>query len=191
MFDWVFEGRLMLTVTLAALAVIAAALWWQGRQRHWLVAAGVLLGLLGLYVLLDALVDTEREENRKQIQGRLEGMAAAVRAKDVTALFANVADDFHSPNGKPREQCVDFARGLLQQGQVTDVTMWDFEFEKEPSRAQRTANVWFFFKVRGPVVGGETIQFRCAATMTWTTRGWLLQAVKIFDPVRNEELKPF
>jgi hypothetical protein len=192
MFDWLFEGRLSVIIVLAALAVVAATLWWQGRQRHWLVATLGFAALLGIYVLLEKLVETDRKSDRKEIQKRIESMASAVKSKDLNRIFEFVSDDFKSPLGRNRQECMEAARGILQRGEVTEVTLSGFAFEKDPVRAEKTATVLFQVRARGPGVFGDDMPFPCEATMVFHPEsGWLLQTVKITHPVRNETIAPF
>jgi hypothetical protein len=187
---FLFEGQRTVYIVLAIILVLLLLAWWQTRKRQFLVASVVVLGLIGLYFLLDVLVETEQEADRNQLQARIEQMAQAVGRKDTDALFQHISEKFTSPALKTRAQTYEFAKGLMARGGVTEVRVWDFEFEQQPSRAKGTAAVRFQFKAKG-TEAPDMAAFGCEATFEWAgANGWLLIKVIIFDPVRGREPIP-
>ena len=61
-FDWLFEGHWYIYTVLALLALFFLWFWWQNRTRFWLIGLTVFLALIGIYWLLDILVETGREQ---------------------------------------------------------------------------------------------------------------------------------
>src|SRR5262249_20430351 len=129
MFDWLFEGRTPLYVVLATLAAFLLVVWWQTRKRWWLLGVTVAAGLIGLYALLDQMVETDRE----QIVRKFHEMAAAVNARDLDALFVNISDQFRSPNGRTKGDLRDFITNYLRPQIVEKVKVWDIVCVERPS----------------------------------------------------------
>ncbi len=182
-----FEGNRTFYLVLGIILILLVVIYWQNRSRGVLVAAGVVLGLLALYLLLDVVVETELEKDRQQMRERIELMARAVGQRDPDALFRHIGENFVSPQGRSKKATYDFARGLITSGQVTEIRVWDFEFEQPPSRAKGEGTIRFQFKVLGPIAQGG-IAFGCEATFEWAgSRGWLLKKTVIFNPVMGRQ----
>ena len=187
MSDWLFEGRPTVYVILAAVAVLLFVAWVQTRKRPWFYAAVASLALVGLYFLLDRLVETDRE----QILRKVEEMSAGVRERSVDRIFANVSEQFHL-NGSGRAAFRQLADRALRTGEVTDVTVWDFAFPEDfRTRVRRTgtagapeqdgARVSFMVKPQGPRLGAPF--FRCDATFVRDPDGqWRLFTFQLFQP---------
>jgi hypothetical protein len=182
-FDWLFEGRLSVYVFLGALAVLLLIAWWQNRWAWCLAGVGILLVLIGLYWLLDRLVETDREE----ITRKVEELAAAVRQKRLNAAFEHVSDQFRSPSGMTKQQFRDGAEREIHRYEITEIVVWDFEYPERPSREKGTARASFRFKVKGSF--GDFIEHRCEPVFVYEPpRGWRLKSFKIFRPMPNEEV---
>src|SRR5262245_24050769 len=100
MSEWLFEGRLSVTLLLAAGVVFCLALGWQRRQRSLFTIAGVLGLLLAGYYLLDRLVETDAEQIRRKIQA----LADAANAHDVNGILLHVSDNFRGTNAKSKAE---------------------------------------------------------------------------------------
>lgn len=190
---WLIEGRLTVVILMAAIAIVFAFIWWQTRKREWLLALGVVGALLGLYLLVDVLFDTEQETDREQIQARIEAYPEAIQEKNANKLFEHVADDFRSPRGNSRQGCLAFADSVLKSGQITELLVWDIRFEEDLSRTKGTTRVLFSFKVKGQLGTPQGVPFDCEATYRYdSSRGWLLTRVRILKPGTTEEIpEPF
>ena len=187
MFDWLFEGRPAVYVVLAAATVVLFVAWWQRRKRYWLYGAAAFLALVGLYFLLDRLVETDRE----QIVRKIEEMSAGVRERNVDHVFAHVSEQFRLNNSN-RAAFRAFAEQAIRTGQVTEVEAWAPEFPEDfRTKVRRTgttgpqeldaARVTFMVKPHGPNLG--TPFFRCDATFVRDPDGqWRLFAFQLFQP---------
>ena len=187
MSDWLFEGRPTVYVILAAAAVLLFVAWWQTRKRPWLYATVAFLALIGLYFLLDRLVETDRE----QIVRKVEEMSAGVRERNVERIFANVSEQFRL-NNQNRATFRAFAEQAIRRGQVTEVKAWDFQFPDDfRTKVRRTgttgpqeldaARVAFTVKPEGPGLGAPF--FRCEATFVRDPDGqWRLFTFQLFQP---------
>jgi hypothetical protein len=187
-FDWLFEGQLAVYVFLCGLALLLLYFWWRTRKRRWLFAVGGVVALIGLYFLLDRLVETDRE----QIQRKLEAMAAAVRTRDVDGIFQHVSDDFRSPQGKTKKDFRAFAQAHINE--VSEVVVWEFKFREKPSKANPMAHVRFTAKFKGLPGHASDGGFPCEATFDYDPQhGWRLKAFRVFNPVQTaqEEYLPF
>ena len=187
MSDWLFEGRPTVYVILAAAVVLLLVAWWQTRKRYWLYPGLAFLALIGVYFLLDRLVETDRE----QIVRKVNEMSAGVRERSVDRIFANVSEQFHL-NGSGRAAFRQFAERALRTGEVTDITIWDFAFpEGFRTKVRRVgtagaperdgARVSFMVKPQGPRLGAPF--FRCDATFVRDPDGqWRLFTFQLFQP---------
>jgi hypothetical protein len=183
-FDWLFEGRLTVYALLAVAAIVLGILWWRERKPRYLFGIGVVLALMAVYSVLDWAVETDRE----QIVRKVREMSAAVHAGNIDALFKDISDQFKSPQGRDMQATRDFARGMIESKQVTEVTVWDFHFNGDIDRA-RPVEVVFQVKPRGSVgVGVEGLFFRCVATFVHEGNGgWRLHGCKLFPPGQADE----
>jgi hypothetical protein len=178
-FDWLFEGKLIVYAALAGAAVAFLLLWWQSRKRGLLIAAGVMMALIALVALLDWGQETDRE----QVKHRVEGMAASLTAHDVEQAFQYISDDFRTPRGTDKKGLRDAAKRYLDNGTVTDIEVWDIRVVSL-SRQEGRAQVSFSVKLK-PV---REDYMRCEAVFDHDpARGWRLREFRLFNPFRNEE----
>jgi hypothetical protein len=179
-FDWLFEGRTSVYVVLAALTVFLLLVWWQTRKRGWLIGVAIAAALIGLYALLDRLVETDRE----QIVRKINEMAAAVNARNLDALFENISDEFRSPRGRSKEELRNEIKGYINLRIVENVKVWDFDFEDRPSRDHPPARVRFSAKADG----GQTLLADCDARFDFHPQhGWRLKSIRLLKPQTTEE----
>jgi hypothetical protein len=190
-FDWLFEGRAAVYVVLAAALVVLLVAWQQSRKRYWLYAAAAFGVLIGLYFLLDRLVETDRE----QIVRKVEEMSAGVRERNVERIFAHVSEQFRL-NNSDRAAFRRFAEEAIRRGQVTEVKAWDFQFADDFRATERrtvrgtaqqvpVARVQFRVKPEGP--GLTTAGFLCRATFVRDPDGQLrLLDFQLFNPLSDQ-----
>jgi hypothetical protein len=179
-FDWLFEGRTSIYVILAALSVFLLLVWWQTRKRGWLIGVAVAVGLVGLYALLDRMVETDRE----QIVRKVNEMAAAVNSRNLDALFANISDDFRSPRGRSKEELRNDIKGYLEGGIVKKATVWDIVCEGTPSRDNPPVRVFFKAKAEG----AQEFLADCDCTFDFDPgHGWRLKSIRLLKPQMTEE----
>jgi hypothetical protein len=146
--DWLVEGDTTVYALLALLGVIFVALWWQSRNRGYVIAAGIVGVLLLGYFLLDRLVESDREQMIRKVRE----IAAAISSRNPDAAFAHVSDDFRR-GGVDKKGFRNFADGRVRSGFVSDVVVWDCNVT-EQNRANRRGAVECYFKVHGSF--GET-----------------------------------
>jgi len=179
-FDWLFEGHTAVYVVLITLVVFLFVVWWQTRKRWWLLGVAVAAGLIGLYVLLDRMVETDRE----QIVRKVQEMAAAVNARNLDALFANISDEFRSPNGKTKEALRSDVESYLSSGTVSTVKVWDIVCVERPSPENSPVHVFFSAKAEGM----RELLADCDATFDFDPQsGWRLQSIRLLQPQSTEE----
>jgi hypothetical protein len=178
-FDWLFEGRTTVYVALAALAAFFLLIWWQNRKRGWLICVGIAFGLVGLYALLDRIVETDREQLVRKIQE----MAAAVNAQNVEALMEHISDNFRSPRGKDKQQLRTDVENYRKM--IGNVHVWDIIFVDTPSREHPPAKVFFSAKTES---GDRPLLADCEATFDFDAQhGWRLQSIRLLKPQTTEE----
>lgn len=180
MFDWLFEGRISVYAVLAALAVFLLLAWWQMRKR-WLLGGVVLAAaLVGLYALLDRMVETDRE----QIVRKVKEMAAAVNAHNLNAAFAHFSDQFRSQRGLSKNELRDAAQRHLDNRQVESVQVWDIQIEGRPERQRGEVHVFFSAKTHGI----HEFLADCDAVFAFhPEHGWQMRTFRFLKPQSNEE----
>jgi len=179
-FDWLFEGRTSVYAVLAAFAVFLLLAWWRMRKR-WLLAGVVLTAaLIGLYALLDRMVETDRE----QIVRKLNEMTAAINAHNLDAAFVHISDRFRSPGGKTKRELRDAAQMFLDRRVVERVQVWDILIDGSPSREQGEVHVFFSAKSHN----GQEFLTDCDAVFEFHSQhGWQLRSFRLLKPQTNEE----
>jgi hypothetical protein len=180
LFDWLFEGRTSVYAVLAALTVFLLLVWWQMRKR-WLLGGVVFAAaLVGLYALLDKVVETDRE----QIVRKIKEMAAAASARNLNAAFAHISDQFLSRGGNTKSQLRNIAQMHLDSRQVESVQVWDIQIEGQPSREQGEVHVFFSAKTHG----SQEFLSDCDAVFTFhPEHGWQMRSFRLLKPQTNEE----
>ena len=119
-FDWLFEGRAAVYLTLAVVALLLVALWWRDRRRHWLYAIVVVGLLAAVYLLLDFAVETRRE----QITRRLMAIESAVKAGNAEKVMEQISPKFRYGT-ITRDQFRNAVVSRLKDRFVEDLTIWE------------------------------------------------------------------
>jgi hypothetical protein len=181
LFDWLFEGRTSVYAVLAALAVFLLVVWWQTRKRWLLLGVVLAVGMIGIYALLDKVVETDRE----QIVRKIKEMVDAANARDLDALFENISEDFRSPQGKDKQHLREFVSQHLTSGRVHNAGVWNIEFEDRPSRERPPARVFFSTKAEE---SGRSLFADCETTFGFDSQhGWRLRSIRLLIPQSTEE----
>ncbi len=176
MFDWLFEGRTNVYVILVALTVFPLLAWWQTRKRWWLYVVAVAAASIGLYALLDKMVETDRE----QIVRKVQVMAAAMNARNLDALFENVSENFRSPQGRNKQEFRDEVASRMRI--VENIRVWDIVCDT-PSRDQ-PVRVFFSAKAES----GRELLADCEAMFDFDAQhGWRMRSIRLFKPQTTEE----
>jgi hypothetical protein len=184
-YDWLFEGRLTVYLTLLAVAVVSAVAWKQTPRRPYLIIFGLAAGLIAIFFLLDRLVETDRE----QIQRKTQEMAANVRLRNVAAIFDHISDDFRF-GSHTKDDFRRFAEVQLRNGSVDEVEVWDFQFPEEfrepfqvPGSGRNTEVAHFSFraKPKGGMAQGQF--FLCEVRFVRDADGqWRMLDFQLFPP---------
>jgi hypothetical protein len=180
MFDWLFEGRLTVYLILGGLAFLSLLLYSRERKQLWAWVGVAFLALVGLYFLLDRLVETGRE----QVARKLNEMAAAVKTRDTEALFRNISEKFHFGllDRASFRQAVERA---LRDRWVDEILVWDIEDKAEWSSSSNSARVTFQSKPVG-AVNPERMFFRVESDFVRDPDGqWRLAGFQVFNPAVN------
>jgi hypothetical protein len=182
-FDWLFEGRSAVYLALAVAAGLLLALWVRDRRRHWLLGVGFVGVLALLYLLLDRVVET----NREQVVRKVKEMAEAVKTRDTGRLFAHISDQFRrgSLNKSAFRQAVE---GAFNQRQVESVTVWEFDFPEGTSGEGGRLPVVFQAKPHGGPADGAFFRFQ-AEFVRDPDGQWRLQGFQFFYPTSNQPLQ--
>lgn len=180
MIDWLFEGRLSVYIALAGLSGFLLFLWGKRRKRGYLIGFVIAAASIGLYAVLDAAIESDRE----QIVRKVKEMAAAFNAHDLDAAFVHISDHFRSPGGRGKEQLREMAQNYQKQGFVERIIVWDIVCVGSPSRLNRTARVLFSVKA----IGVREFLADCDAIFEFDPpHGWRMREVRLFKPQTSEE----
>jgi hypothetical protein len=177
-FDWLFEGHPRVYLILAGLAVVLVALWVRDRKGRWLVGAGVVFLLAGLYFLLDRLVETAPE----QIQRKLQEMATGVKARDTGRIFNHISPQFRRGT-LDRDKFRSRVDQVMRDQRVKSIEVWDFRFPTGgPRDGSKPVRVVFQVKAFGANPREEML-VRCEADFVRDPDGqWRLQTFQVFQP---------
>jgi hypothetical protein len=180
-FDWLFEGRLAVYLVLAATAAVLVMLWTRDRKRRWLLLAGFPVALMGLYFLLDLMVETGRE----QIGRKLQAMSAAVRARDADGILTHVSESFQYEQSGRITDKVAFRRAVESAFDHRDV---DEVRISGAAMGEKAGKVTFMVKPVGGRVREVTLVFFCEATFVKDPDGqWRLGGFILCNPVDHKE----
>ena len=190
MFDWLFEGHWYIYTVLALLALFFLWFWWQNRTRFWLIGLTVFLALIGIYWLLDILVETGRE----QIQRLMKEMAAAVetvaqdKKHDTEPIFRHISDHFQVRN-KDKEQFRQYVEIAFRNNWIDSLEIWNLEFPAVGSAT--TCQGAFNVKPYGQAFRGEYYLVRATFVLE-ADHQWRLSQFDVFNPYSNsnESLLP-
>src|SRR5262249_5246120 len=123
-----------------------------------------------VYLLLDRLVETRRE----QIERKLEAMAAAVKKKDAGTIFQHISESFQV-GSLNKSAFRSYVEGHMKRGMATELTVWDIKFPDD------TGKVTFSAKPRSNF--GETPFYLVQAEFTRDRDGeWRLKDFQVFNP---------
>jgi hypothetical protein len=183
-FYWLFEGELAVYLALATVGVLFLGLWWGDRKKHWLLACAGVGVLIGLYFLLDMLVETSQE----QIRNSLRAMARAIKEQKPDDFLAHVSSELQM-DGVNKQQ---FGAGLalvLREPLVEDLSLRAFSFTNWPPPQGQPATVVFYTKVKavrapdGSLMDGDV---RCEAEFVREPDNkWRLKALRVFQQLDN------
>ena len=178
MFDWLFEGRPTVYLVLGLVAAALVAVWYAyDRRRRWLYAVAGVLALVGLYALLDRLVETRRE----QITRKLQEMAEAVKKKDAGRIFEHISDRFEL-GGLNKTTFRQGVEARMKEGWIDELVIWDLTFLDDQGK------VSFMAKPKGRV--GENVGALVRGRFVLETGQWRLQSFEVF-PSFVESITPF
>jgi hypothetical protein len=147
-FYWLFEGWPSVYVLLLVLGVITAGMWsrngfvlFQEKKRTKSspkpdrrlalppIVLVVVALLIGVYFLLDRLVETRREEIKRKVRE----MAAAVRTRNVDRIFSHISEQFHLQNMN-RATFRGYVEAALENREVEELEVWDEQFPDDSGR---------------------------------------------------------
>jgi hypothetical protein len=175
-FDWLFEGQTTVYILLIVVLIGLFVVYWQWRRRVWLYGMAVVVALIGLYWLLDRLVETDRE----QIHRKIGGMASGLQAHNVDAVFKHISDNFRSPQGEDKNELHSLAERRINQ--VTHVIVWNIRRDSRPQPGKDYSDLRFSFKVN------DEFPFDCQPVFEHdAANGWRLKGLKIFKFGTTEE----
>jgi len=167
-FEWLFEGRIVVYCLLGAVAIVLLVLWRMYPRRGLLVAVVAIAALAGLYFLLDRVVE----------------MREAVKARDVDAIFKSIAADFRF-RGQNREAFHGYVADALRAGLVEDVIIYDVSFPDGGD--DRTRPVEFMAKPKAPWAENQPA-YRVTAKFVREGDGqWRLQSFEVYNPVLGQQ----
>ena len=121
--EWLFEGQLLVYGVLGAALACLVIVWKQTPRKPYLAGIVGLVALIGVYFLLDVLVQTDRE----QISKAIKDISAGVEQRSVARVFENVSDSYNR-HGSTKATFQQTVSGIIGGRHVDRVAMWDYEF---------------------------------------------------------------
>jgi hypothetical protein len=184
--EWLFEGQLVVYAALAAAIVFLALVWKQTPRKGYMVGICVLAALIGLYYLLDVLVQTDRE----QISDAIHEMSAGVEARSVNRIFDEVSDTYNR-HGMTKESFRQVVSGVIGARHVDRVAMWRCEFapdykRKESESDTRETIAKVRFQAKPEAANGQNLYQVDAVFHRDSDGKWRLQSWEVFDPFHND-----
>ena len=150
------------------------------RTYLFIVAGLAFLALLAIFVC-DRLYESDRE----QIVRKLNEMSAGVRERNLDRTFRHVSDSFrYGTQGKAQFR----ARGdeAVRSGQVTDIPIWDINFESLDSEAGQ-AVVILRFKVTGDALRDQNQFIGKLTFKREADREWRMTDVRVYPPTGTKD----
>jgi hypothetical protein len=180
-FDWLFEGRANVYLLLAVAAAALLYLGVQTRRRSLLIAGGGVVVLMGVYFLLDRLVETGRE----QVRRKLLEMAEAVNARDTDRVMVHVSERFSSQN-RDRPALRSFVDRHLRERSVDELAIGDVAFPDPPS-SPGEGTLAVTFRARAHIARlGVVASAQVRATFGRDPDGqWRMTAFEVLNPADN------
>jgi hypothetical protein len=173
--NWLVDDPTPAYFVLGVAALALAAGWWRSRERIYLIGLAIVGGLLALVVVLYFLIDCDA----KRIHRKIDAMAAAVAARDVDRVFAQISDRFHL-GSTDKAQFQDRVAAYIASGEIQEIRVWDYK-PVEISRATGDALVQLKVKGRGAATRGEF--YNCRSRFVLDPDGqWRLQTFELFLP---------
>jgi hypothetical protein len=184
--EWLFEGQLTVYAVLAVLLAFMLMVWKQTPRRLYLAVCLSLVALIGIYFLLDIVVQTDREQVRNSVQE----MSAGVKAHDINRIFAQVSDTYNR-HGSSKAEFRSASEGVINPRLVEEMAVWGWEFapdyrskESASDARENVAHVRFMAKPTG--ASGTSIYLVDAVMHRDTDGKWRLQSWEVFDAFHND-----
>jgi hypothetical protein len=180
--SWFIDNANLIYILLGLVALGFIGAWWVNKRVKFLAYAGVVALLIGLVWLLTRTVPSDR----MQIQSTVQTMADAVVQGDQATLFKHTARDFRYKQ-LDREQLRAMLKMIAAQHQITEVKIWEFDFE-EVDRGKGTAMARF----KATVFDREGILaiVLCIATFAREEDQWRLRSIDFRNPSHPEQAMP-
>jgi hypothetical protein len=185
--EWLFEGQLTVYAVLAVALAFLLMAWKQTPRRSYLVGCISLAALLGIYFLLDILVQTDREQIRHSVQE----MSAGVKEHDVSRIFTQVSETYNR-HGLNKAAFRSASEGVFNpQRLVDEMAVWGWDFapdykskESASDARDNRAHVRFMAKPTG--ASGTSIYLVDAVMHRDSDGKWRLQSWEVFDAFHND-----
>jgi len=175
-FDWLFESRPSVYILLFLVGCVLLVLWWQGRDRRRVLAAGAVAGVALLYFLLSLVHETDRT----QIFRKMNEMKEAVNQKDLKRFLAHVSDDFQA-YGMNKKALREETASAIDRFGISNASISDLkldELDKENGRAT--------VSFRGAADNNRTARLAipCKAKFVRDKDGqWRMKSIAFYKPL--------
>jgi hypothetical protein len=169
-------------VTVYAILALAVIVVWYvaAGHRHRGLFILAIVGLAGLYLLLDILVETRRE----QVIRKLREMAGGVAKRDADGVGRHIAKSFQT-QGMNAAEFVDRVKAALEQRRIDELVVWDLDTEL----AEDEQTILVTFQAKPKINGVQTPHFFCEATFVLESDGqWRMSGFKVFLVDRSKPL---
>jgi hypothetical protein len=166
----------LVAILLGLGAAVLVGLWFRGREKKYLYAAGVFAAL----GLVAGLVWFFAETDQRKIRRKLEEMAAGIPG-DLNRVFRHISTEFRY-GSQDKNGLRSAAENAIRQRNVTEVRVWDIKLDSV-DRDKREGRVNFRFKISGKWSEALSMFF-CRATFRLDEDGeWRMQNFTVYNPV--------
>jgi hypothetical protein len=181
--EWLFEGQLTVYAVLAVALIFLIVIWKQTPRKAYLVGCILVAVLIGLYALLDFLVQTDRE----QIMHSVQEMSAGVEGHDVNRIFSQISETYNR-HGMDKASFRRASASVIDSREVEQMVVWGYEFgpdyksKESPSEERATRAIVRFMAKPTGAHGTNLFQVEAVMHRDSADGVWRLQSWEVFDP---------
>jgi hypothetical protein len=186
--DWLLDNYWAAYLIFAVVGVALGIAWWNTRKKHFALGICVVSVLLGIYVLLQFLIETDA----KRLKRHVNEMAQSVKDRQIkNVLEKSLSNDFQvgAHHKHDKREFISRAENLQQSFNVVSLSVWNIEVT-EIDHAKGIARVSFNARPIVPDVDTKLYLVKAEYVMTakqhwWQPNEWKMKSFQYFDAIVN------
>jgi hypothetical protein len=186
--DWLLDNYWIAYLIFASAGAALGIAWWKTRKKHFAFGVGVVAALLGVYIVLQCLIETDMTRLKRHVNE----MGQSVKDRQIkSVLEKSLSDDFqvgihHKYN---KREFIGKAEALQQAFNVTSLSVWNIEII-EIDRSNGIAKVNFNARPHVPDTETKWYLVKAEYVMTpkehwWQPNEWKMKTFQYSDGVVN------